>query len=184
MTYREAIVRHLCGFFEGHEKMEERYLQGPMAKADEFSVLRFAPGPRTGLWTYCSVCASVPESGTDKGLEFVMLSPRSDFRIVQLVTMVGYYHRTEHLGAGHTFPIGEPWLDSSRCDCILTSVPYPFGPDLEVMRQDDQSARFVWLLPITESERKFVKEHGLEALESRFDVVALRFWEIERAAVV
>jgi len=184
MTYRDAIICHLSGFFAGHDVAEERFAQGPMGTVQAFSVLRFAPGPKTTLWSYCSVCASTPGVRKEVRLEFVLLSPRRDSRIVELVTMVAYYHRTEGLGVGHTFAIGEPWLDASRCDCILTSLPYPFGPALENMRQEDHLARFLWLLPITNSERQFARDHGLEGIEARFDSARLQYWDIGRAAVV
>jgi hypothetical protein len=184
MTYRDAIICHLSNFFAGHEVAEERFVQGPMGAVQEFSVLRVAPGSRTALWSYCSVCASTPATRAEEGVEFVLLSPRCDFRIVELVTMVAYYHRTEGLGVGHTFAIGEPWLDASRCDCILASLPYPFGPTLEHMRQEGHLAWFLWLLSITDSERQCARDHGLEGIEARFDSARLQYWDIDRAAVV
>jgi hypothetical protein len=45
------------------------------------------------------------------------------------------------------------------------------------------SARFLWLLPITSSERQFAKEHGVEALEERFDQAQLQYWDINRTSV-
>lgn len=64
-----------------------------------------------------------------------------------------YYHRGGRLGLGRTVPIGEPWLPGSRCDHYLVSLPYPFGPDLQVCHIGDLHVDFLWLLPITRAGR-------------------------------
>lgn len=96
----------MSDFFTGHEKAEERYVEGPMGVAEEFSVLRFAPGPKADPWSYCSLGASLQKPPAEEQLEFIMLSPRRDSRMVKLVRMVGYYHRSEGL-AGKADPAVE-----------------------------------------------------------------------------
>jgi hypothetical protein len=86
-------------------------------------------------------------------------------------------------GIGHTVPIGEPWVPRSTCDHLLVSLPYPFGPDLELCDWDGDHARLLWLLPITEAERDIKAEHGLEALEQRFDDAAIKYWDPARSSV-
>ena len=103
--------------------------------ADLLPRLRIAvlsPGPRTNLWVYATVGASEAKSGPTDGLEFFMTVPAEDLRHVELLTMTAYYHYTDGLGLGHTFPIGEPWLSGSACDHMLVRFAYPFGPELEV----------------------------------------------------
>lgn len=155
-----------------------------MADVADFSVARFSPGPKTKLWTYCSLGASSPRSEEEERLEFLLLLPRCDDRAVELISMVAHYQRTEHLGMRHMFAIGEPWLDQSRCDCMATSLPYPFGPALEKLDSSGLHARFLWLVPITSSEREFARDHGMEELEARFDSAGLNYWDIDRNAVV
>jgi hypothetical protein len=184
MTYRDIARQHVTRFFAGHEFTEKQWDRGPMADVADFSVIRFSPGPKTNLWSYCSLGASSPRSEEEERFEFLLLSPRCDDRIVELVTMVAYYHRTERLGLRHMFAIGEPWLDHSRCDCMATSLPYPFGPALEKLDSSGVRARFLWLVPISSSERKFAREHGLDELETRFDAVRLQYWDIDREPVV
>jgi Suppressor of fused protein (SUFU) len=58
------------------------------------------------------------------------------------------------------------------------------GPEFEMCHWERGHARILWLLPITESERDFRGEHGLEALEQRFDDASLHYWDPQRAAVV
>jgi hypothetical protein len=64
------------------------------------------------------------------------------------------------------------------------SLPYPFGPDLQLCHVGDRHVDFLWLLPITEQERAFKVAHGQEALEARFDEIGLRYWEIHRDSAI
>lgn len=98
--------------------------------------------------------------------------------------MTVFYHEGGKLGRGHTLPLGEPWMAGSQCDYFLVSLPYPFGPDLEIAHVGDRHVEFLWLLPITQAERAHKISDGLEALESRFEEAGLRYWEINRASIV
>ncbi len=145
------------------------------------------PGPRTGLWAYVSVGAHlVADSG--ERLEFLLLAPHPDDSFVELVTMTAYYHadpdRSFRLGVGHTVPIGRPWIPGSQCCHLLVSLPYPLGPELERAQDSSGPVRILWLLPITDQERAFKKDNGLEALEQRFDSARLEYWVPDRASVV
>ena len=175
-------MRHLAAFFVGHPAKEEQWSKGPMAAYEDFCVMCYSPGPKCDLWTYSSIGAALAEPDSQR-LEFFVLSPRPDTRLVELVTMIAHYHRTEKLGLSHMLPIGAPWLDAASCDCFLVSLPYTFGPALERMESDTMSARFLWLLPITSAERQFAKAHGVEALEERFDEAKLSYWDISRGSV-
>lgn len=178
-----ALRTHVQAFFAGHQYEEEVWTLGPAPDVlPRLRVSRLSPGPRTGLWVYATVGAW--EARTDHMLEFLIVAPAPDLRQVELLTMAAYYHRTQGLGVGHTLPIGEPWLEGSACDCLLVSRPYPFGPDLEVCRLGKEYLHFLWLLPITSAERAFKVEHGLEALEQRFEECGLEYWKPERDSVV
>ncbi len=154
-----------------------------MAQDSDFRVIRFEQGPRSGLWTYVSVGASAVISGIEQ-LEFLILSPFADDRVTELVTMTAHYHRSQRLGIRHMLPVGQPWLRDSTCDCLLVSLPYPFGPRLERMATAGKAARFLWLLPITSTERQFARDYGPEALEQRFDEAGLQYWDLARKSAV
>jgi hypothetical protein len=145
-------------------------------------VLEFAPGPKTALWVYATIGAW--EAREDPRLEFVLLASGPDQRHVELLTMAAWYHGRRGLGAGHTFPIGEPWLPGSSCEFFLVSLPYPFGPALEVYNFPGGHLHIHWLLPITAAEREFKVREGLEALEQRFDACRLEYWDAGRESVV
>ena len=169
----EAVEAHVRAFFDGHVIAPRRWSPRRPER-----VLAIAPGPRTTLWTYASLGACT------HGLELVLLAPDDDDLHVELVSMVASYHvdadPSYRLGLGHTVPIGRPWLPSSRCDHVLVSLPYPFGPELE--RCD--GVRILWLVPITPEERAFKIANGLDALEERFEAAALRYWIAARTSVV
>ncbi len=183
MNYLQSARQHLAMFFDGHPCSDHRWERGPMAKEAGFCVVRIEPGPKTALWTYCSAGASLPGEESEP-LEFFILSPVGDDRLVGLITMTAHYHRTERLNLHHTLPIGEPWLPGSSCDCFLVSLPYTFGPLLERMSQPELQGRFLWLLPITSAERRFSLENGAEALEQRFDEARVEYWNPARDSVV
>lgn len=181
----EGLHRHLQTFFTGHRYDETIWTLGPTEELPpQFRIAVMSPGPRTGLWVYATAGASEARSDPIGGLEFVMTATAEDLRHVELLTMTAYYHHTEGLGLGHTFPIGEPWLPGSACDHMLISLPYPFGPKLEVCRLGERELSFYWVLPITRAERDFKAEHGQEALEQRFDAQAIEFWDPQRESVV
>lgn len=181
----DGVCGHIRNFFEGHEIRGRVWTVGPMAThSPDFHVLEVAPGPRTELWSYVSVGGTLISPPDTAKLEFLVLASERSDRHVELVTMAAYYHVTEHLGEGHTLPIGEPWLPQSACDCLLVSKPYPLGPELEIIDLPDLHGHVLWLLPITAAERKFVSKHGAEALEQRFDDIGLEYWDPARPSAV
>jgi hypothetical protein len=176
---------HYLQFFRGHECSEWTWERGPMIKlAPSFRVLRFAPGTRTGLWSYISLGASLLSQPNTKRLEFVLMTEESTPRAVELVTMVAHYHHDLSLGMFHSMPIGEPWLDGATCDHFLISLPYPFGEELEVFEHGGQTVQTLWLLPITKAELEFKKTNGVDALEELFEKTVIEYWRIDRESAV
>lgn len=172
-------------FFDGQQVEAFTWSAGPILTVNpHFRALRVAPAKRGGLWQYVSVGGWAATETQGRGLEFVISTLTETPRAIELLAMVVYYHRTGHLGLGHTLPIGEPWLPESACDHLLVSLPYPFGPDLQTCHIGDLHVDVLWLLPITQDERDFKAAHGLEALEQRFDESALQYWDIRRKSVV
>jgi hypothetical protein len=99
--------------------------------------------------------------------------------------MLSHYHRFESsLGLGHIVNIGHPWAEGSRCDRLLMSLPYPFGPKLEWLKSDTLTIQVLWALPITPQEASFLKQNGVEELERRFDFAKLKYWDARRQSIV
>lgn len=192
---QSAVTHHLRSFFAGHRVRVVQPWTGRRPYDDVVRVvpnLRVAvvpPGPRFVGWVYASLgCWDATRSEHGHGLEFVLASPREDERCELLLAMVSTYHShsdpTFRLDLGHTVPIGEPWLDDSRCDHLFVSLPYPFGRELEIAEWDNGHARLLWLIPITEAERAFKASEGVEALEARFDEVGLEYLDVARSSAV
>jgi hypothetical protein len=179
----EAVRTRIDTFFAGHAILERRWLLGPMVdEHPRFYVCEIGPGPRSRLWLYASVGAS--DLRVEPAIEFILACPAQSERGVELVTMTARYHHNEGLGNGHTLPIGEPWLPGSACDHLLVSLPYPWGPELEVVSQPGAHAHILWLLPITAAERTYKAQHGQEALEGVFETKKLKYWDVRRASLV
>ena len=139
------------------------------------------------LWTYVTVGVWEATQQNGHGLEFVLAAQHEDPVHDEHLAMSAYYHAgppEQRLDVGHTVPIGEPWLDGSACDHVLVSLPYPYGPDLEVCTWIGGHARLLWLVPITEAERDFKAAKGLQALEARLDQQAIHYWDPSRPSVV
>jgi hypothetical protein len=179
-----ALEEHVRRYFAGRTITELTWAAGPIREQNpHFRVLRVAPATAGYVWTYVSV-GGWAATAEDFGLEFVMCTPTAEDRAVELLAMTVFYNHGGKLGLGHTMPIGQPWLPGSGCDHLLVSLPYPFGPELQTCHVGDRHVEFLWLLPITAAERDFKVASGLEALESRFDEVGLKYWQVDRASVV
>jgi len=180
-----ALEEHVRRFFVGREIVASTWTAGPILEQNpHFRVLRVSPASPGDVWTHISVGAWVATPDDSSGLEFMLCTASPDDRAAELLAMATFYHRGGRLGLGHTMPIEEAWLPGSACDHLLVSLPYPFGEELQTSHVGDRHVDFLWLLPITESERDFKASSGLEALEARFDAVGLRYWQVDRDPVV
>lgn len=179
-----ALEEHVRRFFLGRSVEAFTWSAGPIHQQNpHFRALRVAPATPGDIWTYVST-GGWATSPHDSGLEFVLCTPSASDRAVELLAMAVFYNRGGKLGLGYAVPIGEPWLSGSECDHLLVSLPYPFGPDLQTCHVGDRHVEFLWLLPITRAERDFKVASGLEALESRFEVMGLKYWQSSRASVI
>lgn len=179
-----ALEEHVRRFFAGRTIEVFTWPAGPIREQNpHFRALRVAPATSGDVWTYVSVGGWAASEG-DFGLEFVLCTASAEDRAVELLAMTVFYNRGGKLNLGHTVPVGEPWLSGSKCDHLLVCLPYPFGPDLQTCHVGDRHVEFLWLLPITEAERDLKVASGLEALESRFDEVGLKYWQTDRASII
>jgi hypothetical protein len=179
-----ALEEHVRRCFAGHD-IEALTWDNRRARRrlPHFRALRIAPLSPRGIWTYVSTGGWATTDG-HPGLEFILRTPAATPEAVKFLAQVVWFHAKEGLGEGHTLPNGGPWLPGSKCDHILVSLPYPFGPDLQRCHVGDKHIEFLWLLPITRQERDYKATHGLDALESRFEEADLRYWQIDRPSVV
>jgi Suppressor of fused protein (SUFU) len=149
----------------------------------DFSVLKFSPAASRREWIYAT--SSLSQEGDAKFLELHMRSESEDNSIVELLYAIAHFHRIgKNLDVGHTVNFGRPWIDGSKCDHGLVSLPYVDGPELEVLILRNRAINFYWIVPIYKIEVEFKKSNGLELLEKRFDEVGLSYANPHRAPVV
>ncbi|HXE53661.1 MAG TPA: suppressor of fused domain protein [Tepidisphaeraceae bacterium] len=119
-------------------------------------------------------------------VELHLFSPVECDGHIELLTALAHYHRTgEPVGLGHTVNFGRPWLPGSACNHGLISLPYLDGRSLEEFRLAGVgSIHFLWLIPITQSEREYKMTFGLEALEEKFDAAKLDYLNPCRPSVI
>ena len=183
--YGKRVHEHVHSFFSGHEAYREDFDEGPIQSLiPGFHSIVVEPGPKLQLWTYVSVGAGMIEKDNASRLEFLIAAAEPSDKYTERLAMTAYYHETQTLGLGHTFPLGEPWTPDSILDHALVSLPYPYGEELEVFNSEGDHVHFFWILPITEREYSFKIANGLEALESAFDEAELRYWDVRRKSVV
>jgi hypothetical protein len=186
---QRAVIAHVTSFFAGRAVDVSAFDDGPtMQRVPGFVEVCVPPDARNPLCVYVSCGVWDAVHIEEHGLEFCLLAPERHHRHALIVAMNAYYHANPdesfRLDVGHTVPLGEPWVPGSSLDHLLVSQPYPYGPEFEMCHWERGHARILWLLPITESERDFKAEHGLEALEQRFDDAGLRYWDARRSAIV
>jgi hypothetical protein len=67
---------------------------GPMAKVSpNFSILRFPPRQERNMWTYAT--CGMSETKTERSIELHIFSSSEADELVELLTVVAYYHKTE-----------------------------------------------------------------------------------------
>ena len=69
-------------------------------------------------------------------------------------------------------------------DRLLVSVPYPCGPDFEYLTTSEGEIRFLWLMPIHESEANLARQRGVNALEDLLEDAEVNFLDPDRPAVI
>lgn len=181
-----AVEAHVRAFFAGHEISTADYDLGDGTRGTipELRILEIGPGPRGSGWTYATAGCWTMKNHDGHGLEFVMTAPVRDPRFADLLRMTAHYNLSHHLDAGHSLPLGEQWIPGSTCEHFLISLPYLHGPDLECCELPSGHTRILWLLPVTDAEIAFRREHGTEALEQLFDDAEINPLDPQRPSVV
>ena len=167
--YQKEIIKHYIKNWQNEPQLR-LWDRGSFEKLPaDFRVLEFKPNDKRDMWTYATCCMSQPNDGNP--IELHIFSSKQDVQIVELLTMVAYYHRnTSNVGLNHTVNFGKPWQENSLCTYGFISLPYLDGPELENFNfKRNHIVKFYWLIPIMKQEVDFKIKHGVEALEEKFD---------------
>lgn len=119
-------------------------------------------------------------------LEIYLVSPHQSNDLVELLTAVAHYHVTESIpDLHHIVNFGRPWCGSSGATHGYLSLPYIDDPSIQYMNTPDRgSVRVLWLVPIVPEERRYIKQHGIEAFESILESCQFEYWNPKRRCVL
>jgi hypothetical protein len=185
LSRSDAVRRHLEGFWPDRLHEELAWTLGPIEeRVPRFRVRRIAPAVRVDPWIYVSVGASDVADGD--GQEFILLSPTESPAHVETLAMVASYHADARyrLSVGRVVDIGRPWMEGAAADHLLVSLPYPYGPSLEHCEVPDGHVQVLWLVPITEPEARYARDHGVEALEQLLEDTGVDVMDPQRRSLV
>ena len=181
-----GIHEHLARFWPNNRKEAFVWDLGPIRETlPNWQVIRVAPTRSGEPWQYVTVGASSIASNGEGGLEFILSAPEEDPIHIETLAMVSNFHADPRYRVhyGKVIDIGRPWVDDSRSTHFLVSHPYPQGPDFEYCCIGGKHVRFLWLMPITSSERKYLERNGQEALERRFEDAQINSVDPHRPSV-
>lgn len=184
----KALLAHVRNAWP--ENIKERYTWqlGPIQSTlPDFSVLRVDPASSGEAWIYLTQGAWEIETGLGYREEFFLVSPVESPRHIETLVMLAYFHADpkNRLDVGSCVNIGRGWIEGATCDHLLVSLPYPYGPKLEYCTVTPElTVRFRWLLPITAKENDYLRTHGLEALEQKFQDAGIDYLDPKRAPVI
>lgn len=160
---------------------------GPIAASlPGFNVLRVGPAVKGQPWVYVSNGACKIESSDRERCEFFITSPEESPSHIETLAMMANIHADPRyrVHLGKVIDIGRPWVDGSEMQHLLVSLPFPYGPKFEYFLADGRTVRILWLLPISKDEAALALRAGVDALERRFDEVAIDYLDIHRSSVV
>ena len=134
-----------------------------------FRVRRIAPASSGQPWVYATNGASAAMGEDEDGAEYVVLAPAADPVLVEMLAALATVNAEpdKRLGVGSIVALGRPWTGSSAAQNLLVLPPYVFGPGFEVYEPPGENRRIVvlWLVPVTSSEARFVRRHGVQKFE-------------------
>jgi len=184
---RSSLFRQIDAIWQVNHK-ELLPWEAPQAEAllPRFRVARIDPANTGEPTVYLSCGAWEATAGAGLGQEFFLLAPGPDEAHVDTIAAVALAHVLSRgmLDLGSIVPLGRPWLPASRCDRLLVTLPYPYGPNLErVAAAPGFDLAFRWLLPITAAEAALAQAQGVEALEARLERARADFLDPVRPSV-
>lgn len=183
LYHQKLLAHYISNWGEMHNTLT--WEKGPNKDlGNHFRVLEFPPTSERKMWVYATLGMSCFED--EFALELHLFSGDQDETLVEALIVVAHYHRFgSGLGHWHTINWGRGWRLGSICSYGLISLPYLDGPKLEILTLgDNKSIHCYWLLPITEEEVAFKKEHGPEKLEEIFEQRELNYLDPFRNTLV
>ena len=153
-----------------------------------FRVRRIAPASPGKPWVYATNGASAAMAEDEDAAEYVVLAPAADPVLVEMLAALATVNADpdRRLGVGSILVLGRPWTGPSAAKNLLVLPPYVFGPGFEVYEPPGENRRIVvlWLVPITSSEARFVRQQGAQAFEELMQRTEVNVVDPRRAPIV
>lgn len=182
--YNEALKDHYDSVWNCKDRLQPIGASGRINEVNQyFEVLEIKPGAARSTWTYAT--AGMAGENGDRSLELHTFSEAENRTWVEVLESTAHYHLTAaSLDLGHTVNLGIPVMPDSKLTHALISRPYLDGPKLELFHYGSNTINCLWLIPITQSELDYKKQHGLDALERLFEQTGFAYADPMRASVV
>jgi hypothetical protein len=182
------IRRHYDAYWGAARIEEVHWTPGPIAtRLPQLHIAKIAPSIEGEAWTLATIGMSEVDTDHNHGIELVAMASDPGAAVMFNLGMLAYYHagpQENRLDHGHSVPIGQGWVDGSALDHVLISLPYPWGPKLELCQIGNRLVRVLWALPIHDAELQLKATKGLEALEQRLEAASIDPLDPRRPSVV
>jgi hypothetical protein len=148
-------------------------------KFDDVNIFVFAPSERckTGFWTYLTGGMSLKEmelppkardAKVPSRAEYVFYSATRDSRysdMLKLLVVFPFVDKT-FVAMGHTVGLAEAISDSGALSAtvLLKTLFRGHAAVFDAVRVAGEPVNYLWVVPITESERQYKRAHGIDAL--------------------
>lgn len=167
---QRALYTHVDRCFPVHDKAMIALEGHPvLASLPHLRVARIAPSYGSEPWAFLTLGGWALGREAGGGTELLLLA--EDDREVHARTLADALLQLEEhpVAPGAFVRLPGGWLPGSACDHGLVTLPYPYGPVLEEVRDSPLPVRVLWLCPVTAAEVALGRTQGLEALEQRLE---------------
>ncbi|WP_167539716.1 suppressor of fused domain protein [Leptospira meyeri] len=148
---------------------------------ENFYISVFKPNKNRNSWIYATCGLSLKNN--DRKIEIFIYSPDTNDTIVDVLYSLADYHIIEKpLGENHTVNFGISLAKYSICNFGLLSFPYLQSKDFSY--NESLNTEFLWLIPITEAERNYKIDYGIEMLEEIFEEKQLNYLDFTRKSLI
>lgn len=179
LPYNDCLMEHYHFFLGKNYEKIQKYNSIMYRKYPDFAVLKYYPNNDFPLFRYATLGMS--SSIDQKPIELYMLSQYENDFIVDILTWVAFYHKSnEKFELCDTINLGEPWYKGSKCSYGLVSLPHIDSNEFK----DCGDVNCLWLLPITKQEYEFADKEGIFALEKKFSECELKFVDFHRDSAI
>ena len=154
-------------------------------------VLRFDDQPHEGAVTYATLGLSdTPLHQLDnidirQELLVSMWATEDDEEPSALLMSVAedVMKRAHALARGDVLGPAGPILDGASTEALYATAPVYFEDSFHVFRGSEQPTFFVWLVPITQDEARYIRNHGWDAFEDRLEADDPDLLDIRRSSI-